>query len=456
MSQQSNVFHRDLKQCYPTAVAGEGVYVIDRNGKRYIDACGGAAVSCLGYNYQPLKQAIKDQLDSLPFVHSSFFTTDVLEQAAAEIVADTDGVMQRVYFVSGGSEAIEASIKMARQYFVDKGQTGKRYFIARKQSYHGNTLGALSLSGNEARKAPYKDILIDANHISACYEYRERQHGEDIEAYGLRAANELERAILRLGAENVAAFVAETVVGATAGCVTPAPMYFKRIREICDQYDVLLILDEVMCGMGRTGTLHAYIQDGIEPDIQAVAKGIAAGYQPLGAVLMKKKIVDTIAAGRGFFQNGHTYICHATAVAAGLATQRIMKSAKLLDNVVKQGQYLNQLLHEQLANNDKIGQFIGDIRGRGLFRGVELVTDKTSKTPHDPALPITSQIRQTAMHNGLMCYPIAGTIDGVYGNHILFAPAYIIQRHEVEEIVDKLVRTLTTVLTNTASVTIKV
>lgn len=443
----SYVFHRSLKQSYPTAVAGDGVYVIDNNGQRYIDACGGAAVSCLGYSYAPLKEAIKEQLDTLPFVHSSFFTTDVLETAAAEMVADTNGHMARVYFVSGGSEAIEASIKMARQYFVDKGQTDKRYFIARKQSYHGNTLGALSLGGNEARKAPYKDILIDANHISACYEYRERQDGESPEAYGLRAANELEAAILRLGAENVAAFVAETVVGATAGCVPPAPTYFKRIREICDQYDVLLILDEVMCGMGRTGTLHAYEQDGIVPDIQAVAKGIAAGYQTLGAVLMREPIVAAIENGAGFFQHGHTYISHATSVAAGLATQRIMKSENLLENIVQQGNYLDQLLHEQLANHPRIGQFIGDVRGRGLFRGIEIVADKSSKQVHDPSLPIAANIRQTAMENGLMCYPLTGTIDGVHGNHILLAPAYIIQANEIEEIVDKLTHSVDSVLT---------
>lgn len=448
MSQSSKVFHRSLQQRYPTAVAGEGVYVIDSNGKRYIDACGGAAVSCLGYDYAPLKDAIKQQLDTLPFVHSSFFTTETLETAAAEMVDGTNGTMARAYFVSGGSEAMEASIKMARQYFVDKGQTDKRYFIARKQSYHGNTLGALSLGGNEARKAPYQDILIDANHISACYEYRERLAGESLDDYGIRAANELEATILRLGADNVAAFVAETVVGATAGCVPPAPTYFKRIREICDQYDVLLILDEVMCGMGRTGTLHAYEQDHIVPDIQAVAKGIAAGYQPLGAVLMRQAIVDVIEAGSGFFQHGHTYICHATAVAAGLATQRIMKSENLLDNIVAQGNYLNQLLHEQIANHSDMGQYIGDIRGRGLFRAIELVADKQSKAVHDPALPIANRIRQAAMEHGLMCYPLAGTIDGVRGNHILLAPAYIISAAEIEEIVDKLARSMAAVLTS--------
>lgn len=444
----SRVFHRSLKQSYPVAVGGEGVYVIDRSGKRYIDACGGAAVSCLGYDHQLLKKAIIEQLETLPFVHSSFFTTEVLETAANEMVADTQGVMERVYFVSGGSEAVEASIKMARQYFVDSGKPNKRYFIARKQSYHGNTLGALSLGGNEARKAPYTDILIDANHISACYEYRERGTDESLTDYSLRAANELETVILRLGAENVAAFVAETVVGATAGCVPPTPGYFRRIREICDQYDVLLISDEVMCGMGRTGTLHAYEQDDFSPDIQAIAKGIAAGYQPLGAVLMKKRIVDTIEAGAGFFQHGHTYICHATAVAAGLATQRIMKSESLLDNIVQQGDYLNQLLHEQLATHPHIGQCIGDIRGRGLFRGIELVADKQSKAAHDPTLPIAASIRQVAMDKGLMCYPLTGTIDGTQGNHILLAPAYIIQLHEVEEIVDKLTQSIVQVLTS--------
>ncbi|MPV86705.1 aspartate aminotransferase family protein [Ostreibacterium oceani] len=443
----SHVFHRSLQQTYPVAVSGEGVYVIDNQGKRYIDACGGAAVSCLGYDYAPLKTAINAQIDKLPFVHSSFFTTDILEQAAEALVNDTNGVMSHVYFVSGGSEAIEAAIKMARQYFVDTGKPSKRYFIARKQSYHGNTLGALSLGGNEARKAPYKDILIGANHISACYEYREKQPDESAEAYGLRAANELEAEILRLGAENVAAFVAETVVGATAGCLPPAPTYFKRIREICDQYDVLLILDEVMCGMGRTGTLHAYTQDGITPDIQAVAKGIAAGYQPLGAVFMKAFIVDAIRQGAGFFQHGHTYICHATAVAAGLATQRIIKSENLLDNVVKQGDYLSQRLHEQLADKP----YVGEIRGRGLFKGIELVADKASKTPHDASLPIASRIRAVAMDNGLMCYPIAGTIDGVNGNHVLLAPAYIIQAHEIDEIVDKLEKTITTVMDGIAT-----
>lgn len=444
----SHVFHRSLKQSYPTAVGGEGVYVIDKQGKRYIDACGGAAVSCLGYNHQSLKNAIMEQLETLPFVHSSFFTTEVLETAANEMIADTQGVMERVYFVSGGSEAIEAAIKMARQYFVDSGKLDKRYFIARKQSYHGNTLGALSLGGNEARKAPYTDILIDANHIAACYEYREREADESLADYSLRAANELEKAILRLGAENVAAFVAETVVGATAGCVPPTPGYFKRIREICDQYDVLLISDEVMCGMGRTGTLHAYEQDGFSPDIQAVAKGIAAGYQPLGAVMMKKPIVEAIEAGAGFFQHGHTYICHATAVAAGLATQRIMKSENLLDNITQQGVYFNQLLHEQLGEHSQIGQFIGDIRGRGLFRGVEIVADKATKAVHDPKLPIAAAIRQTAMEKGLMCYPLTGTIDGTQGNHILLAPAYIIQAHEIEEIVDKLTQSVAEVLTS--------
>ncbi|MGY0400192.1 MAG: aspartate aminotransferase family protein [Ostreibacterium sp.] len=447
MLSDSKVFHRNLKQFYPTAVSGKGIYIIDSHGQSYVDACGGAAVSCLGYDYGPLKEAIKDQLDTLPFIHSSFFTTDVLETAATEIIADTNGVMERVYFVSGGSEAMEASIKLARQYFVDKGQMDKHYFIARKQSYHGNTLGALSLGGNEARKAPYKDILIDANHISACYEYRERHDNESLEAYGLRAANELESAILRLGAEKVAAFVAETVVGATAGCVPAVPSYFKRIREICNQYDVLLILDEVMCGMGRTGTLHAYSQDGIEPDIQAVAKGIAGGYQPLGAVLIKKSIVEVIEAGTGFFQHGHTYISHATAVAAGLATQRIMKSENLLDNIVKQGEYLHQLLDEQLANHPSIGEFIGDIRGRGLFRGIEIVADKTSKKTHDPALPIANNIRLAGMKNGLMCYSLSGTIDGTQGNHILLAPAYIIKPNEIEEIVEKLTKSVESVLT---------
>lgn len=440
----SHVFHRSLTASYPTAVAGDGVYIIDSNNKRYIDACGGAAVSCLGYSHQRLKEAITKQLDTLPFVHSSFFTTAVLEECAQELIADTNSVMSHVYFVCGGSEAIEASIKMARQYFVDSNRPQKRYFIARKQSYHGNTLGALSLGGNEARKAPYKEILIDANHISACYEYRERQAGESAAEYGLRAANELEQEILRLGADNVAAFVAETVVGATAGCVPPVPGYFKRIREICDRYDVLLILDEVMAGMGRTGTLHAYQQEGITPDIQAVAKGIAAGYQSLGAVFTKSFIVEAIRKKSGFFQHGHTYIGHATAVAAGLATQRIIKEDNLLENINKQGEYLSKQLAERFADKP----YFGDLRGRGLFRAIELVANRETKQPHDSSLPIAQRLRDKAMTNGLMCYPMAGTIDGKLGNHILLAPAYIIQAHEIDEIVDKLYHSVNSVMTS--------
>jgi hypothetical protein len=430
----THVFHRGLRTSLPMAVRGEGVYIIDSTGKRYIDASGGAAVSCLGHSDAEVVQAIKDQLDRIPFAHTAFFTSETAEQLADILVEGAPAGIASAYFLSGGSEAVEAALKMARQYFLEIGQPKRTRFIARRQSYHGNTLGALAVGGNVWRREPYKDMLIDVAHIAPCYAYRDRRPTESEADYGRRVAAELEAAILGLGPDTVAAFVAETVGGATAGVLPPVPGYFKRIREICDRYDVLLILDEVMCGMGRTGTMHACEQDGIAPDLLCIAKGLGAGYQPIGAVLVADKIHRAFRDGSGAFLHGHTYMAHPTACAAALAVQRAIRSRDLLANVRRQGAALADALKARFGNHPHVG----DIRGRGLFRGLELVADRGTKEPFDPARKLNARIKSRAMERGLICYPGGGTVDGKKGDHVLLAPPFIVADAHIAEIVEKL------------------
>ncbi|MEJ1995224.1 MAG: aspartate aminotransferase family protein [Limibacillus sp.] len=433
-SSQSFVFHRHSRASYPTAVAGDGPYVIDSEGKRYLDASGGAAVSCLGHSRKDVVEAIKGQLDKLPYAHTSFFTNEPSEELAATLIKKAPGRLSKVYFLSGGSEANETALKVARQYVVEKGEPERRFFIARNQSYHGNTLGALAVGGNPGRRALFQPLLIDTTHIDPCYSYRYKQEGESEEDYGRRSADELEAAILRLGAENVIGFVAETVVGATLGAVPPAPGYFKRIREICDKYGVLLILDEVMCGMGRTGTLYACEQDGIAPDILTCAKGLGAGYQAIGACLVSDFIFDTIREGSGFFHHGFTYIGHPTACAGGLAVQRAIEKDGLLEKVSKNGEVLRAKLDAAFGQRP----YIGDIRGRGYFLGLELVAERESKKPFDPGLKLNARIKAKAMQRGLMCYPNGGTVDGLSGDHVLLAPPFIWEEEQMDELIEKL------------------
>ncbi|MGF1607917.1 MAG: aspartate aminotransferase family protein [Kiloniellales bacterium] len=431
---QSAVFHRQPQQRLPVAARGEGPYIIDSTGKRYLDASGGAAVSCLGHSHPAVIRAIKEQLDRIPFAHTAFFTTEASERLAAHLAARAPEGIGKVYFVSGGSEANETAIKLARQYVLETGQPERHHLIARRQSYHGNTLGALAVGGNVWRRAPYRPLLIETHHIAPCYAYRDQRPEESEEVYGRRVADELEAKILQLGPDSVAAFIAETVVGATAGVVPPVPGYFRRIREICDRYGVLLILDEVMCGMGRTGSLYACEQDGVAPDILTCAKGLGAGYQPIGAVLLADRIYDAITAGSGSFQHGFTYIGHPTACAGALAVQETIERDGLLDNVKRQGAALRARLEERFGNH----HHVGDIRGRGLFIGLELVRDRASKEPFAPATKLNGRIKQRAMAEGLICYPGGGTADGKAGDHVLLAPPFIIDEAQVAEIVDKL------------------
>ncbi|MEP6017450.1 MAG: aspartate aminotransferase family protein [Paracoccaceae bacterium] len=430
----SHVFPRHCHSDLPTAVRGDGCYLIDSNGKQYLDGSGGAAVSCLGHSDQSVTQAIKDQVDRLAFAHTGFLTSEPAEALADLLARHAPGDLNRVYFVSGGSEATEAAIKLARQYYVERGQPERKHLIARKQSYHGNTLGALAAGGNEWRREQFSPLLIDVSHISPCYEYVERDNTESAFEYGQRAAQELEDEILRLGQDNVMAFMAEPVVGATMGAVPPVEGYYTRIREICDQYGVLLILDEVMCGMGRTGHLFACEEDGIVPDIACIAKGLGAGYQPIGAMLCSDHIYNTIADGSGFFQHGHTYLGHPVATAAGLAVVTALLDRNLIDRVQTMGQTLQSALEERFGQHPHVG----DIRGRGLFRGIELVADRDTKTTFDPSQSLAGRIKKAAFAQGLICYPMSGTRDGKIGDHVMLAPPFIISDDQVDELVTKL------------------
>ncbi|HCM1289468.1 TPA: aspartate aminotransferase family protein [Vibrio parahaemolyticus] len=434
----SYVFHRHCHATLPIIDKGEGVYLFDKHGKQYLDACGGAAVSNLGHSHQAVKKAMLEQLERVPFAHTGFFTSDRSERLAELICQHMPEQFNHVYLVSGGSEAVESALKMARQYFVESGKPEKKQFIARQQSYHGNTLGALAVGGNEWRREPFKPILHPSHHIAPCYAYRYQQSHESELGYSLRAANELEAKILELGADNVMAFVAEPIVGATAGAVPATQGYFKRIREICDQYDVLLILDEVMCGVGRSGSFFAFEQEEAEPDLVCMAKGLGAGYQPIGAVVANDRVYQAIADGSGFFQHGHTFMAHPVACAAAVATIQTIFQDDLLTAVNQQSVLLRNELTSALAHLP----YIGDIRGKGLFVGIELVADKESKSPLSKATLADKRIKQRAMENGLMCYPMGGTIDGVNGNHILLAPPFIIQSHHIDELIGKLSLTL--------------
>ncbi|MCR8956207.1 aspartate aminotransferase family protein [Variovorax sp. S2] len=430
----THVFHRHLCQSPPVAAGSNGMFIRDAEGREYLDASGGAAVSSLGHAHPEVLAAMHAQLDKLAYAHTSFFTSEVAEQLADELISSAPEGMSHVYLVSGGSEAVEAALKMARQYFVEIGQPQRTHFIARRQSYHGNTLGALAVGGNAWRREPFAPILVPATHVAPCYPYREQRADESAEQYGLRLAAELEAAIVAQGADRVIAFVAETVGGATAGVLTPVPGYFKAVRAVCDKYGVLLILDEVMCGMGRTGTLHACEQEGVVPDLMTIAKGLGGGYQPIGAVLAQRKIVDAMSKGSGFFQHGHTYLGHPMACAAALAVQQVIRRDGLVAKVRDDGVAFGAMLAEALGGHPHVG----DIRGRGFFWGIELVADRASKAPFDPSLKVNAAIKKDAMARGLLCYPFGGTVDGRQGDHVLLAPPFIATRQDLREIAARL------------------
>jgi len=434
----SHIVHRNPRQPLSLAVRGEGCYIYDQAGKRYYDGSGGAAVSCLGHANQEVAQAIARQACTLEYAHTSFFTSESAEGLADLLAQRSPAALGNVYFVSSGSEAMETALKMARQYHVERGQPHRRHNIARMQSYHGNTLGALAIGGHVGRRALYQPLLIEVHHVSPCFARHYREPGESDDTYGTRLANELESTILKLGPDTVSSFIAETVVGATSGAVCAVPGYFRKIREVCDRYGVLLILDEVMCGVGRTGSFHAFEQEQVEPDLLTLAKGLGGGYQPIAAVLANDKVVQAFESGSGAFQHGHTYVGHPLACASSLAVQRIILRDKLVEKSAEMGVHMNGLLHERFGDHPHVS----DIRGRGLFQAIELVQDRAHDTPFDPALTLHARIKTEALSRGLLCYPGGGTIDGSRGDHVLLAPPYITTPAELDDAVEILAQAL--------------
>ena len=430
----TRLIQRNARVAMPVAVSGEGCWVTDSAGRRYLDASGGAAVSSLGHGHPEVIEAIKAQVDRIAYAHTSFFTSEPAEALAEHLIAHAPAGIEHVYFVSGGSEAIEAALKLARQYFVEIGQPQRRHLIARRQSYHGNTLGAMAVGHRESARRLFEPMLVPVTHVSPCYSYRYRAPGEDDSSYAQRLADELEQTILGLGPDTVIGFLAETVGGATAGTVPPVRGYFEKVRAVCDRYGVLLMLDEVMCGMGRTGTLHACEQDNVAPDIMVVAKGLGAGYQPIGAALASERVYRPIVEGSGAFSHGHTYIGHPTACAAALAVQTIVQRERLVPRVREQGVKLQAALLDQFREHPHVG----DIRGRGLFWSIELVADRATDQPFAPELRLHARVKAESMARGLCVYPMGGTIDGERGDHVLMAPPFIVNDDEVVQIATRL------------------
>ncbi len=438
-----SVFYRNDSAILPQAVGGDGPYIIAADGRRYLDASSGAGVSCLGHSDGAVKAAIRAQLDQIPYAHTRYYTTEAMEALADNLAAGAPGDLSKVWFTCGGSEAIEAALKLSRQHFLEIGEPERHQFIGRRQGYHGNTLGALSVGGNAYRRANHEPILLSvAHHIGPCFPYRHQKPGESDEAYGQSTADELEAKIIELGPATVAAFVAETVVGSTIGAVAASPGYFRRVREICDRYGVLLILDEIMCGMGRTGSRYACEQEGIAPDMIALAKGLSGGYMPLGALLVSGRIHDAVRRGSGNFLHGHTFMGHALACAAALAVQHQIRERNLLANVCRQGKILDEALRARFGNHPHVG----DVRGRGLMQCIELVADRETKEPFDPACAVNVRVKQRAMDKGLMCYPMGGTLDGRRGDHVMLMPPYIVESHHINEAVEILGVTVDSVL----------
>jgi adenosylmethionine-8-amino-7-oxononanoate aminotransferase len=438
----SHLIHRNLRRPPPIAVSASGLTVRDSRGNSYLDASGGAAVSSLGHGHPDVLAAMHAQIDRNAYAHTAFFSSEAAEELAARLANDAPGDLDHVYLVSGGSEAMETALKLARQYHVEAGQNERSVFIARRQSYHGNTLGALAIGGNEWRRRPFEPLLIDVPRVSPCYEYRDRAEGQTVADYTGGLLAELEAAILAAGPERVIGFVAETVVGATAGAVPPTPGYFKGVRALCDRYGILLIADEVMCGMGRTGTLYAFEQENVVPDLAVLGKGLGAGYQPIGAVLAREHVVRRLRDGSGAFQHGHTYMGHPVAAAAALAVQKVIQRDCLLGAVTVRGASFKRMLKEAFGAHPHVG----DIRGRGMLLALELVRDRASKAPFDPALKLHAAVKDQAMARGLMVYPMGGTIDGHRGDHILLAPPFIATEAELAEITSRLADALTRAL----------
>ncbi len=438
----SSVFYREPGASYPKAVRGEGMYFFDDTDKQYLDMSGGAAVSCLGHGHPEVVRAVQEQAASLSFAHTAFFTNEPQEELASRLAARFAEKDAKVWFTSGGSESNESALKIVWQYWRAKGQPDKTVIISRQFSYHGGTLGATSISGSIFRRAPYEKVLHDWPRVAPCYAYRHKLEDETDREYGHRAAAELDEAIRVAGPENVAAFIAEPVAGATLGVVPAVPGYFEEIRRICDKHHVLFIADEVMCGSGRCGDFYAHEAENVLPDMVSIAKGLGGGYQPIGAVIARNEICETIRDDTEAFAHGHTYIGHAIACAAGVAIQKCLDDG-LLASVSGKGERLMALLNERFGEHPNVG----DIRGRGLFIGLEFVVDRKTKTAFPVEDRIPTKLKNAAMEHGLICYPGGGTVDGRIGAHMLLAPPFIAEDRHFEELADRLGKMFSAVFT---------
>ena len=431
----SHVLHRSTLQPPGIAVRGEGLIITLADGRTVIDASGGAAVACLGHGQQRVADAIARQAAALAYAHTSFFSCAAAEALADHLVGHEPGGLSHAYFVSSGSEAVEACMKMARQYFVERGEPDRIHFIARRQSYHGNTFGALSVGGHPARRGIYEPLLMPhVSHVSPCFAFRYKTADETSAGYVSRLAAELEAEFQRVGPGRVIAFLAETVVGATSGCVAPEPGYFAALREVCDRHGALLILDEIMAGMGRCGTTHTWDQEGVTPDLQAVAKGLGAGYLPLGAMLVSRRVMRGLDEGSGVFAHGHTFQAHPVACAAALEVQRIIREEHLLLNVRRMGGLLAAALGARFGAHPHVA----DIRGRGLFQALEFVADRATLAPFPPSHQFAATLKRVALDHGLAVYPSSGTIDGRLGDHVIIAPPYNLEERDIDRIVARL------------------
>lgn len=428
----SNVIYKNLNTSPILAVGGEGCWLEDTTGKRYLDTCGGVAVSSLGHCHPRIVAAFEREAKKLSWAHAGSFTTAAAEELAERLVSSSGG-LARAQFLSGGSEVMELAMKIAYQYQCERGLPEKSVFISRRQSYHGSTLGTLSISGNPQRQSVFGRLLPPAEFVSPCYAYRDQQQGESEEQYATRLAEELDQKIRELGSEHVAAFFAETVVGSTNGAVPPVPGYFRKIKAVCDRHDVLLILDEVMAGMGRTGQMFAYADDGIVPDMVAVGKGLAAGYMPISALLISDQVHAVMARGSGVLGNGQTHVNHPLACAIALEVQQVIVEEALLPQVVQRGEQLRRWLRESLGDLD----IIGDVRGRGLFVGVEFVESRATRAPYKGGGTYAAALKREALERGLLIYPGSGTVQGVEGNHVLFAPPFITSEGELAQMVER-------------------
>lgn len=433
----THVLHRSLRVAPEYADFGTGEMLTLRDGRQMIDAAGGAAVTCLGHGNDRVVAAIAAQAKRLGYVHTMFVTSEPAEQLAEELLGHEPGGLTRAYFTCSGSDAMESALKMGRQYHLERGEPQRVHYISRRQSYHGNNFGTMAVSGHRARKAPYEAMLpANFSHVSPCFPYHYQQGGESDAAYVARLGAELEAEFQRVGPDTVIGFVAETVVGATAGCVAAVPGYFRAVREVCNRHGALLILDEVMCGMGRTGTTHAWEQEGVVPDLQGVAKGLGGGYAPIGALLVSQKVVEVLSGGSGAFVHGHTYQAHPVACAAALEVQRIIREDGLLENVKVMGAHLQARLEERLGAH----RYVGDIRGRGLFRALEFVADRETRAPFAPAVRLTARLKSAGLAAGIAVYPSSGSYDGVNGDHVIIAPPYTVTAETVDEIVDRIAK----------------